>query len=456
MTCNATIRFCFFPVILICLISFGLILTEGRANAALTDEYHLVLDVPVFVTPENISPDAWFPAMRQSLHLSKDFYQISHTGIMAYFDEKPRWQTVFSVAAFDILTTWLPLGTSWLHEEWHRAVMGRRGISSYNDIYKFEIFEELIAVSKVKDEDLSRLKRDHPREMVRLHTAGIEAQYEMNFLLEKDRFFYNSDAFEDFVLWLNYLNSILYIDTCTDKEADELTDEMMEEEGRSISKRDFTGLDFTAYVYDLFRPEEAYEERGTHPSGTGIKRYIKYSDLTGAEKDFLKCQRNLSLLNLVNPFLFNKRGFNGSNPFSGNRFKWNATLRHHLTPFGYMIAANVFLKDDHRNALVSLVAYRNKYRTWPGLSFELLRRPEFFFSQKVNLSLFAGIWLQPEEQAFRTEKAEPGGIVAFRVSKPVTKHMELYIELEGKTKGWVAGNTYLDENFSTIWGVVLI
>lgn len=428
---------------------------ENTYSSAIKN-HNLVLEFPILDAPFNTHPHANFPSMKQSLHISKNFYQIPHAYILDLLDKNPRWQQFFSIAAFDILSTWLPFGMSWLHEESHRAVLGIRGIESHNDVYDFNLFEDLIAVSKIKDKDLVWLKKDHPQEMTRLHAAGIEAQYEMNLLIEKDQFFYDSYAFEDMILWINYLNSIMYIDTCTTSDADEMTDEMMEEEGDDISERDFTGLDFTAWVYDLFRPYEPYEARGIHPSGKGIKRYIKYSDLTADEKDYLKLQRNLSLLNLVNPILFRKVQFKGTNPFSGDFFKWNMTLRHHLTPFGYNIAANIFHKKKSVNTLVKLNIYRNKYRTYPGMEFELLRYPGKLLKKDVNISFLSGIFLQPEDQMFRTKSSEPGGILSLKISSPITDHLELYLNLEGKTNGWVPGNVYLEENFSTVLGVIVL
>lgn len=411
--------------------------------------HRLILDFPVLEIPFNTGPDADFPSMNQSLHLSKNFYQLSHAYMIDLLKERPAWQTIFSIAAFDLFTSWTPLGMSWLHEEWHRAVLGRRGIDSYNESYDFNLFEETIAVSGVKDEALIRLKKDHPQEMVRLHAAGIEAQYEMNLAIEKDQFFLRTYALEDMVLWINYLNSILYIELCTSSEADELTDDMIAEEGRDISDRDFTGLDFTAYVYDLFRPEEPYEERGLHPSGNGMDRYIKYSDLTDKEQAYLKLQRNLSLLNLVNPFLFRKHRF------YGNGFEWNMTLRHHLTPFGYAASTYFFYKNNRLDSLIKFHIYRNKTKTYPGVEVELLRYPKEICRKMCMVSFRSGLWMQPYDQRFSTNTSTPGGIVALKASTEVSTHMEVYVGIEGKTKGWVAGNLYLEKNCSAVVGIIL-
>ncbi len=37
------------------------------------------------------------------------------------------------------------------------------------------------------------------------------------------------------------------------------THDAVREEGADVKRRDFVGLDFTAWVYDLFRPDEPYK-----------------------------------------------------------------------------------------------------------------------------------------------------------------------------------------------------
>ena len=441
----------FVVIVTVVYMMFGEFLTGSPsfASGGQLDRYRLALEFPVLDMPYNVGEDAGFPSMGQSLYLTKNFYQLSHAWIMDLCDGRPEWQTVLSVALFDALSAWVPLGDSWLHEEWHRAVMTRRGIHGYNEVYEFNVFDETIAVSHVKDEDLIRLKSDHPADMVRLHVAGMEAQYELNLAFEKDRFFLGARTYDDIMLWVNYLNTIMYIAMCASDYGDEVTDDILADEGRDISDRDFTGLDFTAYVYDLFRPEAPYTDRGVHPSGTGVNRYIRYEDLSSAERDYLRKQRNLSLLNLVDPFLF------GKNRFHGRKFDWNLTLRHHLTPFGYALTTNWFLMTYRLRMLVKCHAYVSRDRTWPGMEVELIRRPMSWLGKPCQVSLRTGIWMQPETLAFREHSAEPGGMAALTVYMPLSKHMEAFVEVQGKTKGWVAGTVYLDENVGSVVGFVV-
>ena len=266
------------------------------------------LTLPIVDLPGNKDFDYTKPSMKQSLYFTKGFYQASHYGIEQY------WKNNFtasylSVIVFDVLTTWLPLSSTWLHEEWHRAVMGKHGIDSYNEVYEMEFFSETISVSNVSDDELITFKQNHPHDFIRMHSAGLESQNQLNLAIEKDQFFHNTTTLDQFTLLSNTVNTTAYLYTCASDDSNELTEKIIRREGTDISDRDFTGLDCNAWVYDLFRPNEPYTDRGIHPSGVGIDRYITYDKLNDEEKRFLRKQYYLSYLNFIDPFLLNKRWF---------------------------------------------------------------------------------------------------------------------------------------------------
>ncbi len=333
--------------------------------------------------------------------------------------------------------------------------MSHRGISSFNEIYEFPLFAETISVKHVKDEDLIRLKREYPADMVRMHASGIEAQYELNFALEKDRFYLQPPTMDDAILWLNYANNISYLYACASNQSNIITDEILQNEDEDISERDFTGLDCNAWVYDLFRPDEAYEQRGIHPSGVGIKRYIKYDDLNSEEQDYLDTNFKLSFLNLVNPFLYRIESFTATNPLNQQAFRWNATLRHHLTSFGYSIDANILFQQNSVNAIAIFHHYFNKSHFFPGLELALVRFPIALFNTRLPLSVRTSLWLQPRAQQFYTNDSELGGIATVKFNLPTGSQWETFIEMEAKTQGWVAGNVYLGDNISVRLGLAV-
>ncbi len=422
-------------------------LTYGAGAAAAP-----VLELPLADYPYNWTDEYRAPSMRQSLELSKDFYQLAHHELDQTFTNHPAWRFV-TTSIFDVLAIWLPPGSAWVHEEWHRAVMGRRGIDSYNDVYDFKIFAESISVSEVRDEDLIRLKREHPADMIRLHSAGNEAQLELGLALDKDMFFRQTRAWNTIVRWDNYASPIAYMSLCASPEANTTTQEFLAKENTDISERDFTGLDCTAWVYDLFRPTEPYEARGMHPSGVGIDRYIQYRDLSTAEKDYLRLQYHLSYLNLLNPMLFEFRGFNATSPWNKQPITWNASVQHHLTSFGFTVDAHLFWRDAGNNLLLTAHNYFNKTHYFPGIDLEILDYPYTLGGRHSPLTLQLGVWSQPRDHGFTTAQGQLGGHAGLRIALPMSRHVLPYLELHAKSAGWQAGDVYLEKAFESRLGL---
>ena len=421
-------------------------LNNGSENAS------IVVDFPVVDYRYNWADGFTFPSMQQSLHLTKDVYQYTHYKIAQALPTRPVWSKL-SIVGFDILMSWVPFGDAWLHEEWHRAVMSNRKIDSYNEVYDIPLFADTISVSHVKDEDLIRLKKEYPADLVRLHAAGIESQYELNFAIEKDLFYYKTQSWDDVILWLNYANNIAYLYTCASNDSNTITNEILSKENTDISQRDFTGLDCDAWVYDLFRPQEEYAARGKHPSGIGVNRYIKYADLADEEQDYLSKQFYLSFLNLLDPFIYRLHRFEISNPYNHRKMATNVTLRHHLTAFGYTIDANFFFQQAQTNLLLTTHHYFNRQRFFPGLDVAIFRYPVNILSAAMNISTRASLWMQPKDQAYKTSDWDFGGLLSVRLAYPMIKGWDAYVEVEGKTDGWVAGNVYLENNVSLRLGL---
>ena len=409
--------------------------------------------LPLIDAPFNWSNGYSFPSMQQSLGLTKGFYDYTHQRIVQAFSDKPKAE-LWTTLGFDVVSLWLPLGSGWLHEEWHRAVMSHRGIHSYDEIYDFNLFSETVSVSHVTDLDLIQLKKQYPADLVRLHAAGMEAQNELNRAIEQDIFFKGRQSFVDALLLLNDLNNSSYLYTCASNDSNRLTQDMLNSEGSDTSKRDFTGLDCDAWVYDLFRPDEPYTARGIHPSGTGIKRYIAYDDLTGSEKDYLNKQLVLSLLNLINPMYLHYDRFNATNPFINAPFEWNAALRHYLTSFGYSVDINLWMQQAQHNLSLTLHNYVNHHHYFPGVSLVLLRLPFSAWNKRFWLTPSLDLWLQPQQQQFETASGKLGGRLSLELERPLNQRFDSFIAVDAKSDGWVAGNEYLGKNISVRVGLI--
>jgi hypothetical protein len=402
------------------------------------------LDFPVIDAPFNFLGNGYLaPSMRQSLAVSTDFYEATHRALTGP-DPNPKWR-IWLVAGFDLLSEYIPFGSAWAHEEWHRAVMSRRGISSYDDIYGFPIGASVISVSHVADEDLIRLKHDYPAEQARLSAAGMEAQIEQNWLMDRHHFFQDRYTYDHILMAVNDISVSAYLFECASSGGDRTTDQQNQADGADISKRDFTGLDCTAWVYDLFRPNEPYAARGTHPSGVGINRYIHYSDLSPEERRFLRLQGYLSVLNLADPYLIRIDRFHGA--WFGRSVEWNARLSHELTSFGYTVDAGLFLRWADRQFLLRLHNGFNDVAYFPGFTLEWVDQP---VGHGFSLTSHATLWNQPQGQYVL---AKGGSLLAaggVELDLRLNHDTRPYVGIEAKTPGWLAGNVFLDRDL-TVW-----
>lgn len=404
-----------------------------------------VIDVPVIDVPDMYNKDLRVPTMQQSVGITSGFYETTAVAIQDLFGKRERLGRV-SVALFDLITladTPLPPGDAWLHEEWHRAVLSNRGIDSYDDIYKFNFEGNSIAVSHVRDEDLIRLKRDHPADQIRLQEAGIEGELMLTQRLQKDHFFRGSTAYHLPLYWIIKLDTQGYVGSGGSHEADVDTDESNITDGTDIMKRDFTGHDFNGWVYDLFRPDEPYQARGTHPTGVGINRYRKSTDLTPRELAFLHRQGKLQWLNFLDPNLV------GVDGFKVGEATVNANAAHFLTSFGYTIDGNLFLRSRGHNLFVTVHDYVNGERSFPGIDAQLIDESFRGFQVSPRIAL----WRQPDR--FADSDGSIGGLLGLRVAKPMGGRVGAFAEVDAKTSGWVAGNVHLDPAAEVRFGVTV-
>jgi hypothetical protein len=392
------------------------------------------------------------PSMRQALFWNVAYAQLSLQTLdwawsRAGGGPLPEAGLWVSVAAYAFLSTYFPLGEAWLHEEWHRAVLTNRGMSSHNGVYDVAIGSEIIAVDGVEDRDLVRLKGDHPAEFIRLMSAGIESETEAHRLMRRHNFFLGrSSRLDRFLWWVNGLNGTFYLAACANGWIDEDIGKMEAAEA-DMADRDFTGPDFTAWVHDLRRPGEHYAAgpRGRmHPSGTsGYRRYLATADLTAKERDYLQLQAWLSLLNFASPQCWGPDWLPGALPWSGQRVLWNAGLNHHLTPFGYQVAGDLLLRHGKWSWIYTAQVFVNSAMALPGLSAELFRYPVQAGRKVVYLSAGASAWMQPDGLEFGTSGILPGGGLVGGAALPLTGGLEAWAEADAKTEGWVPGNVHL-------------
>lgn len=400
------------------------------------------------------------PSMEQSLAVAVNLHSSFHFGMISLFD-KWKWDKIlgwFSVKnilldigllAGDFVFSYSPGGWSWMHEEFHRAVLTRNGVNSFNDINTFPFGQDFISVNSIADEDLIRFKDESPSDFVRARAAGIESHYLFIDRIQRNTFFYNQELrFYILNLFMTY-NAHNYIFTSTSSKwnGSEVDTRNMRE--TSIASRDFSGDDIAAWAYDLFRPNEAFAARGVHPTGVGIDRYIKRSDLTDAERNYIGSQRYWHFFNYVSPMLW---GFDriaiGDTGLYGN-----FAFRHLLTSFGTDVSLNIFLKNETFKMVFIFHNYLNYEHWFPAIEAEIVDFPISLGNLYLYVSPRFLIGIQPKNQNFKTNSPEFFGLAECRVDFNLSKYILPYFEVSMKTDGWVAGNEFLEKNASIRIGI---
>lgn len=424
-----------------------------------------IIDIPVIDLPANadhggLAFKQFSPSMQQSLAFSKSIAEAQQYYTQRlFFNPNRKYTTAGKIIrgagliTSDILLEYyilfhIPPGTGWLHEEWHRAVMNKNNVRSFNDMNKFPLGQSIVSVSHTKDEDLAKFKLNNNADFTRMGEAGIEAQYEYVKAVQKDNFFYNRNLASSASYWFNTFNSVQYVRVCASIEGDSTTIQLERKEGSNVKKRDFTGLDMTGWIYDLSRPAEPYTERGIHPSGTGIRRYRRTTDLTREERAFLIKVARKQWLNFASPTML----FINAIKINQN-LKVNFALFHLLTSFGYDAGSNFFINYKNNKIFFAIHNYHNLKNSFYGVEAQLLDKKVKLAGKELLLSPSAFLWTQPKDLAFRTDRGEFGCKTELMASMKLGNTWQPYITLSAKTKGWVAGDVYQNSNFSGRFGI---
>jgi len=408
---------------------------DSSATAA-----HLQLDLTLLDLPFNAQYRGQWPSMAQSRSIALSMNELGCFGIQSAtgFIRSPvvRVGAVAGMeAALLLISTYAPFGNTWLHEEYHRAVLSSRGIGSYDGMYDFNLDIDNVSIYNVADEALINLKANHPEDLVRLEAAGYEGQVDLANSFLQDGLRHGTPLVEFPAFYALFANTF-YLYLCTTNQADAATNEFNEKEN-TIDVRDFDGWDYTSWSYDLHRPDEPYTARGVHSSGVGVNRYLLWTDLTADEQNYVRLQTKLSLLNFVRPQLF------GMHPvhvgIGGISMTMTAGLQHYLTPFGYEAGIYVLSSAHSTGFTAAINAYVNRRQVLPGIDCGMFELPFVISRMSFSWSPRLALWFQPKGLRFDAASASPGLLTSQRIGIALDRHLGAFAELELKTSGWAAG-----------------
>jgi hypothetical protein len=429
----------------------------------------LKLDFPLFDLPYQIDVmntagnGFWgsygSPSMNQSMAVSLDIYSAMHFGLKKLHDTlsvDAIWKNAAyygGTAAGILLFAYVaPFGYPWMNNEFTRSILAQFNVNSIN--HGYNPFDTVGGVAGISDSALALFKEKSPADFVRMNSAGVEGYLLFSDKMIRNIFLYDLNNLSNFTaLFSTWFGAIPHIapallDDYGMYNTDETIDTMYDNDGNEKSRHIY-GYSSINWVYELFRPNEPYSERGVHPSGNGVARYIKLSQLSGSERDYLLKQSILGALNFLSPAFY---GFS-SIPLGGSGFSGNFTVHHYFTSFGTDTPVELMLKKETFNIMLTYHNYMNYENYFFSVEAEIIDYPVKIFGMDLLVSPRIMIGMQPKDQQFRTDTPEFLGLFSLRADVPVNKNLYIFCDVTAKTAGWVAGNEYLDKNISVKIGV---
>lgn len=318
------------------------------------------------------------------------------------------------------------------HEEGHRSILTGKNIGSISN--PFFNNRGAATVIGVTNETLKNLRDNSFPDYIRLHTAGLESDYMLANRVETLCSF-GEEKFST-IKWEYYFRKVAllqYYMLGLFKYSADLEEEVNELE------RDIVGHDVYGAIRHLYRPDMEFY------------RYTDYDDLTGDEKSFVKRAGWRSLLNIVNPLVIGKSGFDLS-----ESMRINAGLGYTMTPFGDQIDQNIWLMYNEYNMHIYLREFENKSSWFLGAGLKLHKLK---LTDNINISVGFDFWNQPKNLNFNTKDAQSGGSIDLQIYYKVMSRISsnvksLAILLGGnyKSSGYLPEEFYLNEHFGFLIG----
>lgn len=441
---------CIFLSLSICIITF---ISYGQD----TTKYKLRLSIPFIDLPQNYALPYYAPAMQQSLELSNDFYELSFWGIDALGDKIfiPKNKTytkgrkisnaIFKYGVSLVFSKYgselpVPLGV-WGHEEFHRSVLGVDNITSKNGNWLLNRWDG--TVYGISDETLTFEKSENLDNLLYSYVAGVQYEIVLNQKISINDFYKIRSYPKNALLLYNAYYVYDYFKFATSSSSDSVKILAPPNESKNPAERDYAGADLTAWVNDMFNPSEPFTSRDPFPGGDGVNRRIGFSDLSTEGQSYLKKQKNLALLNFINPAIFFINRIKVAENFSFTLFSQYAP-----THFGNDLAVFIPVKYKRFDLLLSLHKYKNYTSSGFGIVTGLYN---YKLTNKLESDITLNFWSQPK--TFFDNTKVLGGQISLASKYYLNSSFVGFISVCGKTKGWTISNPYLLENISVQFGL---
>jgi hypothetical protein len=319
--------------------------------------------------------------------------------------------------------------------------LGVNNISSKNGNWLFSRWDG--TVYGISDEALENFKNTDIDQLLYPYVAGIQYEILLNEKVTLDGFYNQRTMPRAALILYNAYYVYDYFRFSTGPLSDSVKILAPPHEDINPEQRDFAGADLTAWAYDMFNPELPYTSREGFPNGEGVNRRIGFSDLSDEAQDYLVKQKQLSLLNFLNPAIFFIERIKINSNLSFNFF-----TQYSPTHFGNDVAVYIPFKYRKYDFLINLHRFGNQTNNGFGVGLGLYH---YRFSKKIESDFVLNAWNQPK--SFFENENVSGGSFLIKTNYSFRNHFSGFVSVNGKTEGWILGNPYLSSNLSVQIGV---
>lgn len=323
------------------------------------------------------------------------------------------------------------------HEEGHRSILSQYNIGSISQpVFDKKLVAKVVGVS---DETLIGLRNDNLPAYIHLHSAGLESDLTyLNALNRKLVFDEEAYSYVSADMLVRNMGVLGYYLTSWVNRGFSL-----DEYASSELERDIVGHDIWGMARHLYRPDMEFH------------RYTTWDELTPEEKRFANRTAALSLLNLLNPQLYNMKSFSISETSS-----MGFNIGYFLSPFGDYLEQNIFYHNKSKGIKLNpfFREYFNKDHTFLAGG---IRLQNYELNDKILINTVLDLWAQPKELSFTTKERELGAGVglngAYKIMERESKRKHalfLDIGVKTKTKGFLPENPSLNNSFRINIGLV--
>lgn len=399
----------------------------------------------VIITPftEAPGPLTW-QSRSWGMHTSADVANLLHVattrslmrGASALFPDNPDLARGMGLGWVYSSSVLLIFSDAWAHEEWHRAVLSQADVGSHNGVWHPSSWVDgLIPVFGVSDDDLAALGDDDPALSAWLAASGEALAHHQSERVRWERL--GEPLGEGMVglardaqapeLQVSWATGLAYLLRCRSPSSVTLTERLESLQG-DILERDFTGLDCSAWAYELTTPDESYNDRGVHPSGVGVDRYRHVDDLDEDGRALLGQALGLHLTGLLDPGLWGIRGFGDSST------RWLVAPSGEMTPHGTMLHLRVARDTERADVLMDLEQHFAGGGWRPGLQVAARRVP---LVDGTTAFGEGGLRLQPQGLRWDAQASELGAWLQLGVRQRISQEWHVEGAAGGRNRVWI-------------------